>query len=200
MDRDAAARAIDAFLRALGRDPEREPMLAGTGARVAAAYADELLAGYRIDVDELLSRHVFAGTSELVVVRDIPITTICPHHLMPASGVATIAFAPAGRLVGIGAVAHVVDAFARRLALQEQIGGEVTGALHKHLSPRWVACRISLSHACMTARGERAHGARVETVALAGGPVDNQTLYSALGTSHEEAGSGPASVGESHLD
>jgi GTP cyclohydrolase I len=181
MDRDAAARAIDAFLRALGRDPEHEPELSGTGARVAAAYADELIAGYAVDVDALLAPNVFAGTSELVVVRDIPITTTCPHHLMPASGFATVALAPEEHLVGVGTVARVVDAFARRFALQEQIGERTVAALQKHLAPRWVGCRLVLSHACMTARGERSHGARVETLALAGGDVDDATLHGALG-------------------
>jgi GTP cyclohydrolase I len=181
MDRQAAARAIDAFLRALGRDPDREVDLQGTGARVTAAYADELLAGYTVDVDALLSQNVFAGHSELVVVRDLPLSTLCPHHLMPATGVATVAFAPDEHLVGVGTVARVVDAFARRLALQEQIGERAVAALQKHLAPRWVGCRIAMSHACMTTRGERTHGARVETVALAGGDVDDAAFYAALG-------------------
>jgi GTP cyclohydrolase I len=181
MDREAAARAIDAFLRALGRDPEREPELQGTGARVAAAFADELVAGYGVDVDALLSQNVFAGHSELVVVRDIPLTTMCPHHLMPATGVATVAFAPEEHLVGIGTIARVLDAFARRLALQEQVGERAVAALQKHLAPRWAACRLVMSHACMTTRGERSHGARVETLALAGGEVAEATVYAALG-------------------
>ncbi|MGD0678604.1 MAG: GTP cyclohydrolase I [Polyangiaceae bacterium] len=181
MDREAAALAIDAFLRALGRDPEREPELAGTGQRVAAAYADELLCGYGVDVDDLLAQSVFAGGSDLVVVRDVPVATTCPHHLMPSTGVATVAFAPDEHLVGIGTVARVVDAFARRLALQETIGERVVASLQKHLSPRWVACRINLVHACMTVRGERAHGARVETLALAGGEVESALVYAALG-------------------
>jgi GTP cyclohydrolase I len=181
MDREAAARAIDAFLQALGRDPDREPELVGTGARVAAAYADELITGYAVDVDALLSQNVFAGSSELVVVRDIPLSTMCPHHLMPATGIASVAFAPDEHLVGVGTVTRVLDAFARRLALQEQIGERAVAALQKHLAPRWTACRIVLCHACMTARGERSHGARVETLALAGGEVDEATVYAALG-------------------
>jgi GTP cyclohydrolase IA len=180
-DREAAARAIDTFLRALGRDPEREPELVGTGARVAAAYADELLAGYGIDVDELLAQAVFAGRSDLVIVRDIPVSTMCPHHLLPATGVATVAFAPEEHLVGVGTVTRLVDAFARRLVVQEEVGERTVAALQKHLAPRWTACRILLAHACMTARGERTHGARVETLALAGGEVDESAVYAALG-------------------
>src|SRR5262249_44027249 len=94
MDQDAAARAIDAFLRALGRDPEHEPELAGTGARVARAFAEELLEGYTVDVDALLVHNVLAGGTEVVVARDLPVATTCPHHLMPAIGTATVAFAP----------------------------------------------------------------------------------------------------------
>jgi GTP cyclohydrolase IA len=181
MDREAAARAIDAFLRALGRDPESEPELHGTGARVTAAYADDLIVGYMVDVDALLAHNVFAGRTEIVIVRDIPLTTTCPHHLMPATGVATVAFAPEEHLIGVGTVARLVDAFARRFALQEQIGERVVAALQKHLSPRWTGCRITLSHACMTTRGVRPHGARVETLAVAGGEVDDATVYAALG-------------------
>jgi GTP cyclohydrolase I len=83
--------------------------------------------------------------------------------------------------VGVGTVARLVDAFARRLVLQEQLGERVVAALQKHLAPRWAACRIVLTHGCMTARGERAHGARVETVAIAGGEVDESLVYQVLG-------------------
>jgi GTP cyclohydrolase I len=181
MDREAAARAIEAFLSALGRDPAHDPELAGTGQRVARAWADELLEGYAVDVDALLAESVMAGTSDLVVVRGIPVATTCPHHLMPSTGEATVAFAPRDRLVGVGAVARLVDAFARRLALQEQIGEHVVGALEKHLHPRWAACRIVLSHACMVARGERTHGARVETVATRGDAAEVALIYAAVG-------------------
>ena len=89
IDREAAARAIEAFLSAIGRDPEREPDLVGTGARVAAAYVDELCDGYAVDVAKLLSGDAVphdARASNVVVLRDVNVTTMCPHHLMPASG------------------------------------------------------------------------------------------------------------------
>jgi GTP cyclohydrolase I len=180
MDLEAAALAIEAFLRALGHDPQG-PELSGTGARVARAYGEDLLDGYGIDVDALLSSNVFAGRTELVVVRGVPVVTTCPHHLMQSTGEATVAFAPEEHLVGVGTVARVVDAFARRLALQEQIGERVVAALQKHLAPQWAACRLVLCHSCMVARGERTHGARVETIALAGGEVDEEVVYSVLG-------------------
>ena len=113
MNREAAASAIEAFLRALGRDAAREPDLAGTPERVARAWTEELLEGYGVDVDALLSQNVFAGTSELVVVRDVPVATVCPHHLMASSGLAFVAYAPEEHLVGVGTVARLVDAFNR---------------------------------------------------------------------------------------
>lgn len=179
MDRTAAARAIEDFLRALGRDPKTEPELAQTGARVAAAWADELLAGYDVNVDALVEGAIIQDGTALVAVRDIPVVTVCPHHLMVSTGRATVAFAPNVRLVGVGTVAALVDAWSRRLMLQEAVGEEVVTTLHRHLSPQWVACRIVMSHGCMTARGERAHGSRVETVARAGG--DDAVVFAALG-------------------
>ncbi len=196
VDRAAAAAAIDAFLRALGRDPEREPDLAGTGARVADAFADELCEGYAVDVAKLLAENVIdlggqtssATGHALVVVRDIAVTTTCPHHLMQATGIATVAFAPAQRIVGVGAVASLVDAYARRLTLQERIGDEVVAALMTHLAPRWAGCRLLLSHGCMTARGERKHGARVETLAF--GASGDELAGDALAIAHRALGAG----------
>ncbi len=188
-DRKAASEAIDAFLRAIGRDPRTEPALLGTGARVTDAFIDELCAGYDVDVAALLASHVIpvtaakrAASTEVVVVRDIAVTTTCPHHLMAASGTATVAFAPRETLLGIGAVGRVVDAFAHRLALQEDIGVHVASALADALDPAWVGCRIVLSHSCMTARGERRHGATVETLSIAGA-ADRALVHRLLGAS-----------------
>lgn len=179
-DRQAAANAIEAFLRALGRDPSKEPDLAGTGARVADAYLDELCDGYAVDVAALLSANVVDGRTSIVVVRDAPFATMCPHHLLPATGRATVAFAPKKRLVGIGTLVKLLDAFAHRLTLQESIGEEVCRALLTHLDPRWAGCRLIMEHACLVARGERRHGAKVETVALEG-ELDDATRALAHG-------------------
>ena len=179
IDRAQAARAVVAFLKALGRDPEHDPDLAGTGERVADAWADELLAGYTVDVRALVEESALPGTSDVVVVRDVPVTTMCPHHLLPARGTAAVAYAPTDRLVGVGTLAAVVDAFARRLALQERIGEEVVGALG-YLRPRWASCRLLLEHGCMTARKGGPHGARVETIAFSGPPSDKPAAYALL--------------------
>lgn len=181
-DRARAARAIEEFLDALGLDPKSGD-LAGTGARVADAFAGELCEGYDVDARALLAAEAIAvddrGPRQLVVLRDLGVTTTCPHHLMVGSGTATVAFAPRAKVVGVGALARVVHAYARRLTLQETVGAEVARAVHDALAPAWVACRLDMSHACMTARGERAHGARLETVAVLG--TDDAAARAAVG-------------------
>ncbi|HEY1959980.1 MAG TPA: GTP cyclohydrolase I [Polyangiaceae bacterium] len=168
-DKAAAARAIDAFLIALGRDAKVERDLEGTGARVADAYLDELCAGYDVDVDALVREATIPGENGgIVELRDVALTTTCPHHLMTGVGKATVGFAPRGKIMGVGAIARLLDAFARRLTLQETIGEGVVAAMERNLAPRWVACRIEMSHACMIARGERTHGAKLVTFAMRG--------------------------------
>ena len=169
IDRKAAARAIEDFLRALGHAPEGE--LAGTGERVAEAWAEDLIAGEAINAAALLrggALDLDAVGSGLVLVRDLAVTTMCPHHLLPAHGTATVAYLPGPRVAGVGTIAHVVDALARRLTLQERIGDEVVALLVRELGAKGALCRLALSHACMTARGERKTGAIVETLAVAG--------------------------------
>ena len=172
VDRAAAADAIDAFLRALGLDPSTDPELRGTGARVAEAWIDDICSGYDADVDSIVLGSAIAGPTQpspgVVMVRGINVATMCPHHLMPAIGTADVAFGPNATLIGVGAIARVVHALARRLVLQEVLGESIATALHAGLSPRWVACRLDLEHACFVARGEREHGARVVTLALRG--------------------------------
>jgi GTP cyclohydrolase I len=168
VDRTAAARAIEEFLRSIGRDPSNDPALAGTGDRVTAAYIDELCSGYAVDAGAVVRANVIRGHTAVVILHDASVTTMCPHHLLPASGAGTVAFAPAGKLVGIGVLAEVLDAYARRLTLQEEIGEAVVKVLHAELRATWVACRLVLRHACVTARGDRKHDSLVETVAFAG--------------------------------
>ena len=168
VDRARAARAVEELLRALGYDPA-SPDLRETGTRVADAWADDLVAGRDVDVPALLRAESFEASSagSLVVLRDTPTATICPHHLLPALGWATVAYVPGERVAGLGTLARVVDAFARRLTLQERIGEEVVSALMDVLGARGAACAIRLRHACLVARGERKE-AWVESLATAG--------------------------------
>ncbi len=169
IDREAAARAIEDFLRALGHEPEGE--LAGTGERVADAWADDLLEGEAIDAAAVLregSIAIDADGAGLVVVRDLAVTTMCPHHLLPAMGTGLVAYMPGDRVAGIGTIAHVLDALSRRLTLQERIGADVAAMLVRELGARGALCKLALTHSCLSARGERKSGAIVETLAVAG--------------------------------
>src|SRR5438105_3568163 len=145
MDRERAQRAIREFLEALGVDPASHPF-SGTPERVADAWIDELLEGYSVDVPALLTQNVIArekdAPHEIVVVRDIPITTMCPHHLMPGIGSAVVAFEPKESVIGVGAVAKAAQALARRLALQETTGEAMARALFDAVKPAWTACRM----------------------------------------------------------
>jgi GTP cyclohydrolase IA len=172
VDRTAAARAIADFLRALGHPPEGDPELSQTAERVVEAYADDLLSGYGVDVPTLLAKGSMpvAGGAEhgIVVVQQIAVATVCPHHLLPSLGSATVAYLPGDKLLGLGTLAGLVEAFGRRLALQERIGQNVVRALVEHAGARGAYCRISLVHGCLSARGARHSQARVRTAAAAG--------------------------------
>lgn len=167
-DLERAARAVDAFLQAVGAPTGEDPELSGTGERVAHAFADELLAGYAMDPAAILASRTTAALPGLVVVRDLPVATMCPHHLLPATGRAHVGYLPAGELVGLGALGKLVDCFARRLALQEALGQQVADALVTHLGALGAACILDLEPTCVTVRGGRRHGARAVTHAWAG--------------------------------
>ncbi len=168
-DRERAARAVDDFLRALGYDLKGE--LAGTGARVADAWIDELVCGERVDPLRLLengSIDLGPGPHGAVVLRDIHVATMCPHHLLPAHGKATVGYLPGRRVAGLGVVAEVVDVLARRLTLQETLGRDIARALQDGLFAEGAFCKLELVHTCFALRGEKQHGARIETLMLLG--------------------------------
>jgi len=171
IDRKAAERAIADFLRALGHDPADDPELSETPARVTEAFAEELLSGYGVDLEALLAEGSLptpGRAAGIVVVRDIAMATVCPHHLLPSLGSATVAYRPGDRVLGLGTIARLVDACARRLALQEQIGEAVVDSLVKLGSARGAFCQITLRHSCLSARGSRQADATVRTQAAAG--------------------------------
>ncbi len=189
-DLDAARRAISAFLEALGYDPQ-QPDLLGTPARVVEAYLKDLVVGEEVDVQQLIEQgSVSSNSAGLVIVRDITTMTMCPHHLLPAQGQATIAYLPGSRILGLGTVAQLVDAFSRRLTLQEQIGGAVTNALMNYAGARGAYCSLRFDHACLRLRGARQSDAIVETIHAEGqlseGPLAEQ-LAMALGTGRNES-------------
>ncbi len=172
IDRDAAREAMAAFLRALGHDPLDHPDLHGTPERVTAAFADELLAGYATDPAALLRAGACAtqrpAPDDLVTVEGIQVTTVCPHHLLPAFGAATVAYLPGAACLGVGVIARLVDACARRLILQEVLARTVVDALMVHAGARGAYCRVELLHTCLSCRGAREPNARVTVTARAG--------------------------------
>jgi GTP cyclohydrolase I len=168
VDLIAAARAIEAFLTALGHHPEANPDLRDTGRLVARAFHEELLAGHRVDPAEVLRATLPASGGDLVIVRDIAVTCVCPHHLLPASGVIHVGYLPRGRIVGLGALAQLAHAFARRLILQETLCEEIAAALVRELGARGAGCIAQLTPTSLTARGQRATHASVVTSATAG--------------------------------
>lgn len=169
-DRKAAEQAIENFLRALGRDPASDPALRETPARMTEAFAKDLLAGYEVDVPALFDdgAEFVGGAAEVVALTGISVSTVCPHHLMPALGHATLAYLPGTRLLGLGTLTRLVDAFARRLTLQESIGENVVNALVEHAGALGAYCELRLSHTCLSARGARQSEAELVTVARAG--------------------------------
>ena len=132
--------------------------------RVAAAYA------------ELLSPEPFAlttfpndeGYDELVVARDIPVHSLCEHHLLPFRGVAHVGYLPGERILGLSKLARVVELFARRLQVQERLTKQVADWLEDNLAPKGVGVVIEAEHLCMSLRGARAHGSDTVTSALHG--------------------------------
>ena len=156
-------RAVRTLIEAAGDDPDREG-LRDTPARVARAYG-EWFAGYAIDPRELLQR-VFTDAhdyEETILLRDIPFVSTCEHHMAPITGKAHVAYRPSGRVVGISKLSRLVDAFARRLQLQERLTTQVARTLEEVLKPRGVAVIIEASHGCMSTRGVNQHGVSMVT-------------------------------------
>lgn len=169
VDRGRASRAIEEFLAALGYSIEGE--LVGTGQRVADAWADDLVSGHGVDAVQLLREGALdlgEGEHGAVVLRDISLATMCPHHLLPSHGRATIGFLPKRLAAGLGSIAEAATTCARRLALQESLGEEIAQTVMTALDARGAFCRLELTHTCFVARGERQAGSTLETLALRG--------------------------------
>lgn len=166
---DAAA-AVARFLDALGLPPQvrRASDLAQTPRRVAEAWIEDLLDGYRRSPAEVLAEAIETPSRDLVAVTGIDFHSVCPHHLLPSRGVAHVAYLPGGRVVGFGQLARLVDCLAHRLVLQEDLARAVAEALVEHLGARGAACVLDAEQLCMTVRGERRPRARAHAEAFAG--------------------------------
>jgi len=160
--------AVREILAAIGEDPDREG-LRDTPARVARSYR-ELFAGLWTDPADVLERTFSEEHDELVLVRDIPIFSMCEHHLLPFHGLAHVAYLPGrdGRVTGLSKLARLVDLYARRPQVQERLTRQVADALQHRLGARGVLVVVDAEHQCMSARGVRKPGARTTTSAVRG--------------------------------
>ena len=141
-----------------GDDPTREGLV-DTPRRVAKAYG-EFYSGYDQDAEDILKRTFkeVGGYDDIVLVRDIPFSSHCEHHMVPFVGKAHIAYLPHDGVVGLSKLARLVDVFARRLQTQENLTAQIIEAINDHLGPRGAAVMLEAEHMCMSMRGVRAHG------------------------------------------
>lgn len=163
VDLVAAERAITDLLVALGKNPAVEH-LAQTPRRVAAAYA-ELLTPREFDLTTFPNDE---GYDEMVLVRNIPMQSLCEHHLLPFHGAAHVGYLPGQRILGLSKLARVVELFARDLQVQERLTQQIADWLQEQLAPQAVGVVIEAEHLCMSLRGVQAAGARTVTSSLRG--------------------------------
>jgi GTP cyclohydrolase I len=168
MDRARIERAVRMIIEAIGDDPDREGVQ-DTPARVAEMY-EEIFAGIGRDPGELISVVRGAEHDEMIMVKDIPLYSVCEHHLLPWVGKAHVAYIPNrdGRITGLSKIARVVDLCAKRLQVQERLTTEIADAIERALEPRGVFVVIEAEHLCMTMRGIRKPGSRTVTSAVRG--------------------------------
>ncbi|WP_044027350.1 GTP cyclohydrolase I FolE [Corynebacterium glutamicum] len=172
-DEERATAAIRELLIAVGEDPDREGLLE-TPARVARAYK-ETFAGLHEDPTTVLEKTFSEGHEELVLVREIPIYSMCEHHLVPFFGVAHIGYIPgkSGKVTGLSKLARLADMLAKRPQVQERLTSQIADALVEKLDAQAVAVVIEAEHLCMAMRGIRKPGAVTTTSAVRGGFKNN---------------------------
>jgi GTP cyclohydrolase I len=166
--RDEAEHAVETLLRWAGDDPAREG-LRDTPARVARAYED-WFSGYAVDPEEYMKRtfEEVDGYDEMIVLRDIRFESHCEHHLAPIIGKAHVGYLPSSRVVGISKLASVVEAYARRLQVQEKMNAQIANCIQRVLEPKGVAVVIEAQHQCMTTRGVHKPGVTMVTSTMLG--------------------------------
>ena len=168
VDRAKIEQAVRLILEGVGDDPDREGVK-DTPRRVAQMY-EEILAGIGVDPEPLVTVVPGADFDELIMVKDIPLTSLCEHHMLPFNGQAHVAYIPAkdGRITGLSKIARVVDTLAKRLQVQERLTTQIADAIDEALEPRGVFVVIEAEHLCMTMRGVKKPGSLTVTSAVRG--------------------------------
>ena len=168
MDLARIEKAVREILEAIGEDPDRDG-LKDTPIRVARAYA-EIASGLHEDPAEHLTVTFESSHDEMVIVRDIPLYSLCEHHLLPFSGTAHVAYIPGddGRITGLSKIARLVEGYSRRPQVQEQLTVQIADAMERTLEPRGVMVIIEAEHLCMSMRGVQKAGSTTVTSAVRG--------------------------------
>jgi len=171
--RDAAEQAVRTLIRWAGDDPDREGLV-GTPDQVVRSY-EEFFAGYEEDPRQMLQRtfEETDGYDEMVILRDIRLESYCEHHMVPIIGKAHVAYLPGERVVGISKLARVVEAYAKRLQIQEKMTAQIANAIEEALRPQGVAVVIEAAHQCMTTRGVHKPGVTMVTSRMLGAFREN---------------------------
>jgi len=168
MDLDRISKAVREILEAIGEDPDRDG-LQDTPERVARMYA-EVCSGLHEDPSDHLTVTFESSHDEMVMVRDIPLYSLCEHHLVPFIGKAHVAYIPGkeGRITGLSKIARLVEGYSRRPQVQEQLTVQVADAMEQTLEPRGVMVVIEAEHLCMSMRGVQKSGSTTVTSAVRG--------------------------------
>ncbi|MEO0398390.1 MAG: GTP cyclohydrolase I FolE [Pseudomonadota bacterium] len=174
--RAEAEAAVRTLLRWAGDDPTREGLV-DTPKRVVKAY-EEWFVGYDEDPEDILARtfEEVEGYDDIVLLKNIRLESYCEHHIAPIIGEAHVAYLPSNRVVGISKLARVVDAYAKRLQVQEKLTAQISDAIEKTLNPRGVAVLISAEHQCMSTRGVNKRGVDTVTTRFTGEFLKNPAL------------------------
>jgi GTP cyclohydrolase I len=153
MDTERIRQAVRELLAAIGEDPNRDE-LADTPDKVSESY-QEFFKGIGVDPVDYLQESFPADSTELVMLKDIELVSICEHHLLPFTGVAHVAFLPDKKIIGLGRIAKVVEVLASRPQLQENLGNQIADAINQGLSPKGVLVVVEAKHQCVASRGAR---------------------------------------------
>jgi GTP cyclohydrolase IA len=172
------------ILKELGEDTQREGLRA-TPRRYARAMRF-LTSGYQSDLKKLVGHGLFHNdSSEIVIVRDIELFSLCEHHLIPFYGKAHVAYIPNGKIIGLSKIPRIVDLFARRLQVQERLTSQIADAMNEILNPLGVACIIEAFHLCMMMRGVEKQNSKTITSCMLGefrnNPITRKELLHLLG-------------------
>ncbi|MGH7160352.1 MAG: GTP cyclohydrolase I FolE [Acetobacteraceae bacterium] len=183
--REEAEEAVRVLLRWAHEDPAREGLI-DTPGRVVRAY-EEFFSGYEIDPIAFLERtfEETDGYDEIVLLRDVRVESHCEHHILPIIGRAHVAYLPGRRVVGISKLARVVDAYAKRLQIQEKLTAQIANTINEVLEPRGVAVVIEAEHQCMSTRGVHKPGVGMVTSHMLGAfrddPATRRELHALIG-------------------